>query len=82
LYTVVALLYQGLPKKYAKARGVSWPGKAHVTFSDAIPCVRRWLWQEWVLAEPETAGAFKKLPRGVRQALLGGLVLCHSLIVG
>jgi hypothetical protein len=73
LYTVVALLYQGLPKKDAKVRGVSWPGKAHVTFSDAITCVRRWLWQDWVLAEPKTAGVFKKLPREMRQTLLEGL---------
>jgi hypothetical protein len=43
LYTVVALLYAALPE--ANRRGsVSWPGKAGVTFSDALTAVRRWLW--------------------------------------
>lgn len=73
LYTVVALLYQGLPKKYAKVQGLSWPGKGHVTFSDSLCAVRRWLWQEWVLKEADGEGVFKNLPKGMRQTLLEGL---------
>jgi hypothetical protein len=35
LYTVVACLYSQLPKRYARERGVAWPGKPAVPFSDA-----------------------------------------------
>ena len=37
LYTVVALLYQALPESKRSGR-VEWPGKAGVTFSDALTC--------------------------------------------
>lgn len=73
LYTVVALLYAQLPRRYARVRGVDWPGKQGVTFSDAITAVRRWLWQEWVLAIPGHGKAFAKLPRRLRDLLLGAL---------
>jgi hypothetical protein len=73
LYTVVALLYASLPAKYAGVRVVDWPGKADVTFSDAITAVRRWLWQEWVFAIPGHSEAFQKLPRSCRSLLLSGL---------
>lgn len=73
LYTLVALLYQGMPSKHAKVEGIRWPGKAHVTFSDAITAVRRWLWVEWVFAEPQMARFFKNLPKEMRQTLLQGL---------
>lgn len=73
LYTIVALLYRGLPKKYSKVRGIRWPGKSHVTFSDAMVSVRRWLWQEWVLADPETEGVFENLPKTMREVLQEGL---------
>jgi hypothetical protein len=52
LYTLVACLYGQLPRRYARARAVLWPGKRDVTFSDAITAVRRWLWLEWVFAIP------------------------------
>ena len=45
LYTVVALLYRDLPVSKRMGR-VEWPGKTTVTFSDALTCVRRWLWRE------------------------------------
>jgi hypothetical protein len=73
LYTVVALLYAALPAKAARVRGVAWPGKHDVTFSDAITAVRRWLWQEWVFAIPGHSEAFQKLPRPFRVLLLSGL---------
>ena len=73
LYTVVACLYAGLPARFARVRVVDWPGKHDVTFSDAITAVRRWLWQEWVLAIPGHREAFSKLSGPFRQILLNGL---------
>ena len=73
LYTVVALLYVGLPARWARVRAVDWPGKDDVTFSDAITAVRRWLWVEWVLAIPGHREAFSKLGGPFRQILLNGL---------
>jgi len=73
LYTVVTLLYAALPGRYARVRVVDWPGKHHVTFSDAITAVRRWLWQEWVFAIPGHREAFQKLPANFRALLLSGL---------
>lgn len=69
LYTVVAILFHALPA--AKRTGaVSWPGKATVTFSDALCAVRRWLWDEAVLPQAGDGTALKKLPEPVRELLL------------
>jgi DDE superfamily endonuclease len=73
LYTVVACLYSQLPRRYARERAVAWPGKAVVTFSDAMTAVRRWLWQEWVFAIPGHREAFEKLARPFRCLLLHAL---------
>jgi hypothetical protein len=73
LYSVVVLLYTRLPNRYARLRGVDWPGKTEVTFSDAIMAVRRWLWQEWVFASPGHREAFAKLSLPFRQLVLHGL---------
>jgi DDE superfamily endonuclease len=73
LYTVVALLYAALPARDARVRGVEWPRKRDVTFSDAITAVRRWLWQQWVFAIPGYSEDFQKLPAGFRSWLLSGL---------
>jgi hypothetical protein len=73
LYTVVAWLYAELPARYARQRGIDWPGKRDVAFADAITAVRRWLWVEWVFAIPGHRQAFSKLPAPFRQILLNGL---------
>jgi DDE superfamily endonuclease len=73
LYSVVALLYTQLPKRFARVRGIDWPGKTEVTFSDAITAIRRWLWQEWVFAIPGHHEAFAKLALPFRQLVLRGL---------
>ena len=73
LYTVVAYLYAELPKRFTGVRVVDWVGKRDVTFSDAITAVRRWLWQEWVLAIPGHRTAFSKRSAPFRQTLLNGL---------
>lgn len=72
LYSVVALLYWQLPQPRGDA-GVVWVGKDTVTFSDAITVVRRWLWDEWVLATAGHDHAFAKLPEPLRDALLYAL---------
>ena len=72
LYTVVALLYQALPESKRSGR-VEWPGKAGVTFSDALMAVRRWLWREWVFPQAGLAPVVQKLPEPVQDLLLYGL---------
>lgn len=73
LYTLVAWLYAEAPARYRRDRPVEWPGKPEVTFSDAITAVRRWLWAEWVFAQPGHREAFEKLGSGLRRILLNGL---------
>lgn len=60
LYSVVVLIYHWLPEQ-ARAAGVQWAGKDTVTFSDALTCVRRWLWREWVFETGGHRAAFSKL---------------------
>src|SRR5829696_5793674 len=69
LYTVVAILFHSLPKG-KRTGAVEWPGKATVTFSDALSGVRRWLWAETVLPQAGDATALAKLPKPVRELLL------------
>lgn len=72
LYTVVALLYQGLPE--SKRSGcVEWPGKQGVTFSDALTSVRRWLWQDWVFPQAGGGTAVEKLPESLQKVLFYAL---------
>jgi hypothetical protein len=69
LYTVVALLFGALPES-KRVGAVSWPGKATVTFSDALCAVRRWLWEESVLPKAGDATVLKKLSEPLRDLLL------------
>ena len=69
LYTVVAVLFHSLPAA-KRCGGVSWPGKATVTFSDALCAVRRWLWAEAILPQAGGGAALKKVPEPVRELLL------------
>jgi hypothetical protein len=52
---------------------VSWPGKAGLTFSDALTAVRRWLWREWVFSQASGDAAIAKLPPHLQQFLLSAL---------
>lgn len=72
LYTVVALLYQELPESKRLGR-VDWPGKVGVTFSDALTCVRRWLWREWVFPQAGGAGPVEQLPESLHKVLIYAL---------
>jgi uncharacterized protein (UPF0548 family) len=73
LYTIVAILYAQMPARYRRTRLIDWIGKTETTYSDAISAVRRWLWQEWVLAIPGHTAAFTKLRRPFRELLLCAL---------
>jgi hypothetical protein len=73
LYSVVTLLYTRLPAAARRERAVDWVGKRGVTFSDALTAVRRWLWRDWVLAQPDLGSAFAELPVPLQRVLLGGL---------
>jgi DDE superfamily endonuclease len=72
LYSVVALLYDRLPQG-KRAGAVDWPGKAGVTFSDALTAVRRWLWADAVLPHAGATTAVEKLPEPVRELLFSAL---------
>jgi DDE superfamily endonuclease len=72
LYSVVAVLYHLLPTG-KRSGGVSWPGKATATFSDALTAVRRWVWAEGVFPQAEVDAAIAELPKKVRELLLAGL---------
>jgi hypothetical protein len=69
LYTVAAVLFSALPVS-KRVGAVSWPGKATVTFSDALCAVRRWLWAEAVLSQAGRDTGLTKLPKRVRELLL------------
>jgi hypothetical protein len=75
LYTLVALWYAALPQSHDASPAIQWAGKTDVTFSDAITHVRRWLWQNWVFASPDTAADFQKLRRPFRTLILTSLAL-------
>ncbi len=72
LYSVVALLFHALPPS-KRSGAIEWPGKATVTFSDALAAVRRWLWSEWVFAHADGGAAVQKLPEPLRDLLLSAL---------
>ena len=73
LYSVVVCLYLLTPAQYRRKAGVQWPGKENLTFSDALRCVRQWLWVEWVFASAGQKQTFENLPEDFQELLLGGL---------
>jgi DDE superfamily endonuclease len=73
LFSVVALLYAGLPARHTRGVQVAWAGKPEVTFSDALTAVRRWMWSEWVFVACGHKQAFTQLPDALRNTLLYAL---------
>lgn len=73
LYSVAALWYAALPRRDRELPGVRWIGKTHVTFSDAITAVRRWLWREWIFENPHWKAVFQKIPNHRKNLLLNAL---------
>ena len=68
-YSVVALIYDGTPPA-ARSGSIVWPGKATVTFSDVLACVRRRMWSEGVLRQAGSDTGLTKLPEPVQELLL------------
>jgi Transposase DDE domain len=73
LYAVVTLLYAELPAETTAEGAVKYPGKATVTFSDAIGAVRRRLWLEGVFESHGQTEAFRNLPRPLQAVILAAL---------
>lgn len=61
LYTVVAVLFHTLPPS-KRMVGVAWPGKAVVTFSDALTAVRREIWAESIFPGLLASSQLEELP--------------------
>jgi DDE superfamily endonuclease len=72
LYSVVAWLYNELPA-CRRIGSIEWPGKAGVTFSDALTAVRRWVWAEGVFGRVEGGSAIEKLPAPLREVVYSAL---------
>lgn len=72
LYSVIASLYHELPEGRRNG-AISWPGKAGVTFSDALATVRRWIWSEGVFRQAEVGVTLEKLPASIRGVLYAAL---------
>ena len=73
LYSVVVCLYLLTPPRYRDKPGIVWKGKRELTFSDALCCVRKWLWVEWVFASAGQRQTFENLPGDFQEVLLSGL---------
>jgi hypothetical protein len=73
LYAVVVCLYSLMADEDKQKRCIHWEGKKHLTFSDAITLVRRWLWRRWVFRVAGHDETFEKLPAEFQELLLGGL---------
>jgi hypothetical protein len=72
LYSVVALLFAALPEGEREG-AVPWPGKAVVTFSDALTAVRRWRWSSWVFPQAAGGTAVQQLPEPLQALLFAAL---------
>jgi hypothetical protein len=72
LYTLVTLLFVSLPPDQ-RTGSVGWPGKATVTFSDALSAVRRWLWSSWVFPQVGGDRVIQQLPQPVQILLFSAL---------
>jgi DDE superfamily endonuclease len=73
LYTLVVLLYLQLPRPSSTLRAVFWQGKATVTFSDMMTCVRRVLWEHWCFHTQADAQEFSKLSQSLQETMLYAL---------
>lgn len=71
LYSVVALMFAGLPGAERRPR-ITWSGTSSVSFFDAITAVRRRLWRDWVFSQPGHRRALHEIPRPIRTLLLQG----------
>jgi hypothetical protein len=68
LYSVVAPLYHALPAPL-RLGAVCWPGKAGVTFSDALGSARLWIGCEGIFPQAGAGFGRERLPGPLREAL-------------
>jgi hypothetical protein len=73
LYTTVVLLYLQLPCPSSTRSAVFWRGKATVTFSDMMTCVRRALWEQWIFQTQAASQEFSKLSESLQETILYAL---------
>jgi hypothetical protein len=73
LYTMVVLLYLQLPCLSSTRSAVFWRGKATVTFSDMMTCVRRALWEQWIFQTQAASQEFSKLSESLQETILYAL---------
>ena len=73
LFSVVSLLYAGMPGRESAGPAMTYRGKVGISFSDAITVVRRQLWREGVFEAHGQSGVFQKLPEEFQSLLLSAL---------
>jgi hypothetical protein len=73
LFSVVSLLYAGMPGRESVGPAVTYRGKVGLSFSDAITVVRRQLWLDGVFEAQGQSEVFQKLPKPLRSLLLSAL---------
>lgn len=74
LFSVVSLIDHNHLQSH-EVQVLSWPwyAKSDPTFSTALCCVRRPIWDEGVFSQPRFAGAVRKLPHKFKVYLLNRL---------
>jgi DDE superfamily endonuclease len=73
LYTIVVLLYLQLPRPSSPLRAVFWRGKATVTCSDMMTCVRRVFWEQWYFHTQADPQECSKLSPSLQDTILYAL---------
>ena len=72
LDSVVALIDEAI-RPALRSGSVAWPGKATVTFSDALPCARRRTRSDGVLPQAAGDAGLEKRPQSVQELRLSTL---------
>jgi hypothetical protein len=73
LYTLIAVAFATMPGRHPSIGTISWQGKATITFSDALSCLRRRIWREWISRWLPATGPVEKLPAAIQEILLTSL---------
>jgi hypothetical protein len=77
LYSLIVLLAERMREQHAlTARCEAWYTKEHVTFSDTLAMVRRWLWAEQHFQLSKTEADVIKVPRVLFERLTE--MLCYA----
>ena len=74
LYSIVAWLWQAMPEN-DRVQCIDWPGKTELAFLEALTCVHRCLWSDWVLPHAGLFGPLARLSAACRDSFLTSLSL-------